>query len=42
MLVGEIIPTAAQFGYHRYEFEGYLGNVGLTLSPRKSPNRSFI
>jgi len=28
MLVGEIIPTAAQFGYHRYEFEGYLGNVG--------------
>ncbi len=25
---GKIIPTAAQFGYHRYGFEGNLGNVG--------------
>ncbi len=27
--VGKSIPSAVQFEYHRDEFEGYLGNVGL-------------
>ena len=26
---GKTITTAAQFGYDRHGFEGYLGNVGL-------------
>ncbi len=25
--------TAAQFGYHRREYEGYLRNIGLTFDP---------
>jgi hypothetical protein len=29
---GKTITTAAQFGYDRHGFEGYLGNVGYNLS----------
>ena len=28
---GKTITTAAQFGYDRHGFEGYLGNIGLIM-----------
>ena len=37
----KIFPTTAQFGYHRREFEGYLGNVGFT-EPHALMGKSMV